>query len=86
MADYCKEYVEKHNASVLPDFSIAEIFTKLDDNCMMSYKCDGYGFVAVGNNEGKPCVLYRNVNDAECFDIVEMCNLDNYYKDNIVGL
>lgn len=55
MADFSLEYSKRHSGD-FNDFSIKEEFEKLQVGYYISIICEGYGLLAIANNEGKCCV------------------------------
>lgn len=49
MAEYSAEYLKNNNWEMSPDFSINEIFSKLNLGESVDRLCEGYGFVKISN-------------------------------------
>ena len=75
MADYSKEYDNKHGMG-FHDFSIKEEFDKLEDGYYISMICEGYGFLAI-LKEGGVCKVAMPV-DSVLFSSgeVDWCEFD----------
>lgn len=57
MAEFSKEYCLEKNMEFEGDFSIKEIFEKLEKDDYVGVICEGYGFMAIARNQEDLCLL-----------------------------
>ena len=57
MAEFSKQYCEHHDFDFPHDFDINEIAEGLERGHYTSIICEGYGFIAIGKDEGGKIIL-----------------------------
>lgn len=57
MADFSKQYCEKHDSEMPSDFDILEIADGLQNEYYTSMICEGFGFIAIGKNASGEVIL-----------------------------
>ena len=62
MADFSKQWCDENDPEMPHDFDIMEEFSKLKPGYAISYICEGYGFVSIGNMDGE-CMLLMPSDD-----------------------
>lgn len=67
MAEFSKEYCLEKNMGFEGDFSIKEIFEKLEKDDHVGVICEGYGFMAIARNQENQCLLAYRDDD---FDVI----------------
>jgi hypothetical protein len=60
MAEFSKEFLEKENWSMYPDFSIIEEFNKLQDGESAAFICEGFGFHLIKRHDDKCVLVFRD--------------------------
>lgn len=60
MAEFSKEFLEKENWSMQPDFSIIEEFNRLQDGESAAFICEGFGFHKITRQNDKCVLVYRD--------------------------
>lgn len=68
MAEYSKQWCDKNDPSITPDFDILEISNRLDPEFGITVSCEGFGFVVIGKDATGNVILgfipeSKNVND-----------------------
>jgi hypothetical protein len=59
MADFSKEWCQRYDeGGMTGDFSVMEIFDKLEEGNYYPIICEGFGFVAVAKRDGICIVAY----------------------------
>lgn len=58
MADFSKEWCEEFDPDMPHDFSIKEIFDKLEPEYFRTVICEGYGFLAIERDKDNNCLLW----------------------------
>lgn len=51
MAEFSKQYCDKNESEMTPDFDIIEIADSLEAGSYLPIICEGYGFIAIGKDE-----------------------------------
>lgn len=51
MAEFSKQYCERHLPDLPGDFDISEVTNDLSLDHFVQYICEGYGFIAIGKDE-----------------------------------
>lgn len=60
MAEFSKQYCEKHDTEFPHDFDILEIAETLENEFYTPIICEGFGFLAIGKTENGEIILaYR---------------------------
>ena len=57
MAEFSKQYCEKHDFDFNHDFDIFEIADGLQNEHYTSIICEGFGFIAIGKNESGEIIV-----------------------------
>lgn len=57
MAEFSKQYCEKHDFGFPYDFDINEIAEGLDNGHYTSIICEGFGFIAIGKDDDGKIIL-----------------------------
>ena len=75
MAEFSKQWAEKHDPEFGHDFDILEIANTLEPNYYTSIICEGYGFIAIGKDEHNNIILAMPTGHSE------QDEEGNYYDD-----
>ena len=75
MAEFCKQWAEKHDPEFGYDFDVLEIADTLEPNHYTSIICEGYGFIAIGKDGNGDIMLGMPTGNSE------MDEEGNYYDD-----
>lgn len=66
MAEFSKEYTSRYMPDMPHDFSIQEEYLKLKEGYYISFICEGFGFIAIGNINGCSQVYYQiNIDEGQ---------------------
>ena len=57
MAEFSKQYCERHMEDMPGDFDIMDVFNALEPDHYVEQICEGYGFLAIGHAGDDGCVL-----------------------------
>jgi hypothetical protein len=57
MAEFSKQYCERHDFDFPHDFDINEIAEELNNGHYTSIICEGYGFIAIGKDDAGKIIL-----------------------------
>jgi hypothetical protein len=64
MADFSKQYCEKHDPEMSWDFDIFQMAKSVQPEHYIPIICEGFGFVGIGKDENDQIILaYRKPND-----------------------
>lgn len=96
MAEFSKEYIDKHNQGAQYDFSIVAAYNELKSGHYVNFICEGYGFAAIlrierSDTEVKDVcdmedcrLVYTDYNDQDAEPIfVRFDELEEYWNENI---
>jgi len=75
MAEFCKQWAEKHDPEFGYDFDVLEIADTLEPNHYTSIICEGYGFIAIGKDGNGDIILAMPTGHSE------QDEHGNYYDD-----
>jgi hypothetical protein len=71
MAEFSKQYCEKHDPEFPHDFDILEIAETLENEFYTPIICEGFGFLAIGKSENGEIILaFRPESGKEEDDII----------------
>ena len=75
MAEFSKQWAEKHDSEFGYDFDVLEIADTLEPNHYTSIICEGYGFIAIAKDGNGDIMLGMPTGNSE------MDEEGNYYDD-----
>jgi hypothetical protein len=65
MAEFSKQYCERHLPDIPGDFDILKLTDTLSPDHFIQYICEGYGFIAIGKDESGEILLAFRKEDHE---------------------
>lgn len=85
MADYSKQYCDKHNQGFPYDFDLDEEYAKLKNGEYMPLICEGFGFTHISkSDEGVRQVVYTNyLEDGDDYKTIDFDKIDNKTYKNV---